>query len=151
MAKTYKAVEVAAPGSLRIVERPIPQPGEGQVLIQVEACGICHTDSVTVEGQFPGLSFPRVPGHEVAGRIEEVGARVSQWHVGQQVGVGFFGVSTDIVSLAAGEILSIVGISPSRNQRGRWIRGNDACQCQRWSRFRTPEKPSTRPCFFALV
>jgi D-arabinose 1-dehydrogenase-like Zn-dependent alcohol dehydrogenase len=91
MAKTYKAVEVAAPGSLRIVERPIPQPGEGQVLIQVEACGICHTDSVTVEGQFPGLSFPRVPGHEVAGRIEAIGSRVSQWRVGQRVGVGFFG------------------------------------------------------------
>ena len=91
MAETYKAVEVAAPGSLRIVERPIPQPGEGQVLIQVEACGICHTDSVTVEGQFPGLSFPRVPGHEVAGRIEAIGSRVSQWRVGQRVGVGFFG------------------------------------------------------------
>jgi D-arabinose 1-dehydrogenase-like Zn-dependent alcohol dehydrogenase len=91
MAKTYKAIEVGAPSSLRIVERPIPQPGEGQVLIRVEACGICHTDSLTVEAQFPGLSFPRVPGHEVAGRIEEVGARVSQWRVDQRVGVGFFG------------------------------------------------------------
>jgi 2-desacetyl-2-hydroxyethyl bacteriochlorophyllide A dehydrogenase len=91
MAKTYKAIEVGAPSSLRIVERPIPQPGEGQVLIRVEACGICHTDSLTVEGQFPGLTFPRVPGHEVAGRIEEVGARVSQWRVDQRVGVGFFG------------------------------------------------------------
>jgi len=91
MAKTYKAVEVAAPGNLRIVERPIPEPGEGQVLIRVEACGVCHTDSLTVEGQFPGLGFPRVPGHEVAGRIEAVGSRVSQWHVGQRVGVGFFG------------------------------------------------------------
>jgi 2-desacetyl-2-hydroxyethyl bacteriochlorophyllide A dehydrogenase len=93
VAKTCKAVEVAAPGNLRIVERPIPHPGEGQVLIRVEACEICHTDSLTVEGQFPGLSFPRVPGHEVAGRIEEVGSRVSQWRVGQRVGVGFFGGS----------------------------------------------------------
>jgi D-arabinose 1-dehydrogenase-like Zn-dependent alcohol dehydrogenase len=63
MAKTYKAVEVAAPGSLRTVERPIPEPGDEQVLIRFEACGICDTDSLTVEGQFPGLSFPRVPGH----------------------------------------------------------------------------------------
>src|SRR5260370_18343594 len=58
MAKTYKAVEVAAPGSLRTVERPIPEPGEEQVLIRVEACGICHTDALTIEGQFPGLSLP---------------------------------------------------------------------------------------------
>jgi len=91
MAKTYKAVEVAAPGKLRIVERPIPEPDKGQVLIRVEACGICHTDSLTVEGQFPGLSFPRVPGHEVAGRIEAVGSGASAWSAGQRVGVGFFG------------------------------------------------------------
>jgi len=91
MAKTYKAVEVTAPGKLRIVERPIPEPDKGQVLIRVEACGICHTDSLTVEGQFPGLSFPRVPGHEVAGRIEAVGSGASAWSAGQRVGVGFFG------------------------------------------------------------
>ena len=91
MAKTYKAVEVTAPGNLRIVERPIPEPDKGQVLIRVEACGICHTDSLTVEGQFPGLSFPRVPGHEVAGRIEAVGSGASAWSAGQRVGVGFFG------------------------------------------------------------
>ncbi len=91
MAKTYKAVEVTAPGNLRIVERPIPEPDKGQVLIRVEACGICHTDSLTVEGQFPGLSVPRVPGHEVAGRIEAVGSGASAWSAGQRVGVGFFG------------------------------------------------------------
>jgi D-arabinose 1-dehydrogenase-like Zn-dependent alcohol dehydrogenase len=91
MAKTYKAVEVTAPGNLRIVERPIPEPDKGQVLIRVEACGICHTDSLTVEGQFPGLSFPLVPGHEVAGRIEAVGSGASAWSAGQRVGVGFFG------------------------------------------------------------
>jgi len=91
MAKTYKAVEVTGPGNLRIVERPIPEPDKGQVLIRVEACGICHTDSLTVEGQFPGLSFPRVPGHEVAGRIEAVGSGASAWSAGQRVGVGFFG------------------------------------------------------------
>ena len=91
MAKTHKAVEVTGPGDLRIVERPIPEPDKGQVLIRVEACGICHTDSLTVEGQFPGLSFPRVPGHEVAGRIEAVGSGASAWSAGQRVGVGFFG------------------------------------------------------------
>ena len=91
MTNTYKAVEVAAPGNLRIVERPIPQPREEQVLIRVEACGICGTDTLTVEGQFPGLRFPRVPGHEVAGRIEGIGSSVSRWSVGQRVGVGFFG------------------------------------------------------------
>jgi alcohol dehydrogenase, propanol-preferring len=93
MAQTYKAVEVAAPGKLQIIERPVPEPREGQVLIRVEACGICHTDATTVEGQFPGLRFPRVPGHEAAGRIEAVGPGVSRWRVGQRVGVGFFGGS----------------------------------------------------------
>ena len=93
MPETYKAVEVAAASSLGIVERAIPQPGKAQVLIRVEACGVCHTDSYTVEGQFPGLHLPRVPGHEVTGRIEAVGADVSRWRVGQRVGVGFFGGS----------------------------------------------------------
>jgi alcohol dehydrogenase, propanol-preferring len=92
-ANSYKAIEVAAPGKLRIVERPIPEPADAPVLIRVEACGICHTDSFTVEGQFPGLSFPRVPGHEAVGRIEATGSRASQWRVGQRVGVGFFGGS----------------------------------------------------------
>jgi alcohol dehydrogenase, propanol-preferring len=91
MGKTYKAVEVAAPGRLTVVEKPIPEPGAGQVLIRVEACGVCHTDSFTVEGQSPGLRFPRVPGHEVTGRIEAIGSRDSAWRVGQRVGVGFFG------------------------------------------------------------
>ena len=91
MAKTYKAVEVAAPGSLRTVERPIPQPGEGQVLIRVEACGVCHSDAATVQGDFPGLKLPRVPGHEVVGRIEKLQPNVSKWKVGERVGVGFFG------------------------------------------------------------
>jgi alcohol dehydrogenase, propanol-preferring len=88
MAKTYKAVEVAAPGSLRIVERTIPEPGDGQVLIRVEACGICHTDQATVTGTYPGLNLPRVPGHEVVGRIEALGSGVSKWKIGERVGVG---------------------------------------------------------------
>jgi propanol-preferring alcohol dehydrogenase len=88
MAKTYKAVEVAAPGQLRLVEKPVPQPGEGQVLIRVEACGICHTDAAVVTGAYPGLKLPRVPGHEVVGRIEALGSGVSKWKIGQRVGVG---------------------------------------------------------------
>src|ERR1700687_1407673 len=88
---TYKAVEVAAPGTLRVVERQVSEPGPGQVRIRVEACGICHTDAATVTGTYPGLRLPRVPGHEVVGRIEALGSGVSRWKIGQQVGVGFFG------------------------------------------------------------
>src|SRR5712664_2253367 len=88
MKGTYKAVEVSAPGNLRVVERPIPEPGAGQVRIRVEACGICHTDAATVTGTYPGLKLPRVPGHEVVGRIEALGSGVSQWKIGQRVGIG---------------------------------------------------------------
>ena len=91
MKNTYKAVEVSAPGALRMVERPVSEPGAGQVRIRVEACGICHTDAATVTGTYPGLTLPRVPGHEVVGRIEALGSGVSRWKIGQRVGVGFFG------------------------------------------------------------
>src|SRR5258705_13770894 len=91
MKSTYKAVEVSAPGVLRVVERPVAEPGAGQVRIRVEACGICHTDAATVTGIYPGLQLPRVPGHEVVGRIEALGSGVSRWKIGQRVGVGFFG------------------------------------------------------------
>jgi len=88
MKATYKAVEVSAPGVLRVVERPILEPGPGQVRIRVEACGICHTDSATVNGVYPGLALPRVPGHEVVGRVEALGNGVSRWQIGQRVGIG---------------------------------------------------------------
>lgn len=91
MLNTYKAVEVYEPGKLRLVERPVPQPGTDQVRIRVESCGICHTDAATVMGIYPGLMLPRVPGHEVVGRIEALGAGVSQWKIGQRVGVGLIG------------------------------------------------------------
>src|SRR5712671_6336059 len=91
MTNTYKAVEVSALGSLRIVERKVTEPGAGQVRIRVEACGICHTDAATVTGIYPGLKLPRVPGHEVVGRIEALGSGASKWKIGQRVGVGFFG------------------------------------------------------------
>ena len=88
MKTTYRAVEVAAPGTLRVVERQVSEPGPGQVRIRVEACGICHTDAATVTGTYPGLSLPRVPGHEVVGRIEALGSGVSRWKIAQRVGVG---------------------------------------------------------------
>src|SRR5467141_1963414 len=88
MKGTYKAVEVSAPGNLRVVERPVAEPGAGQVRIRVEACGICHTDAATVTAIYPGLNLPRVPGHEVVGRIDTLGSGVSRWKIGQRVGVG---------------------------------------------------------------
>jgi propanol-preferring alcohol dehydrogenase len=88
MKGTYKAVEASAPGVLRVVERQVSEPGPGQVRIRVEACGICHTDAATVMGVYPGLKLPRVPGHEVVGRIEALGNGVSRWKIGQRVGVG---------------------------------------------------------------
>lgn len=87
-----RAVQVReANGPLELVERDIPTPGAGQVLIKIQACGICHSDSVTTQGLFPGLKFPRVPGHEVVGVIDKVGERVPNWKTGQRVGVGWHG------------------------------------------------------------
>jgi D-arabinose 1-dehydrogenase-like Zn-dependent alcohol dehydrogenase len=87
-----KAVQISKPsGNFEVVERPIPQPGRGQVRIKVEACGICHSDALVKEGQWPGMQYPRVPGHEIAGRIDAVGADVTLWKPGQRVGVGWHG------------------------------------------------------------
>jgi D-arabinose 1-dehydrogenase-like Zn-dependent alcohol dehydrogenase len=87
-----KAVQVSKPGgSFEIVERPTPQPGHGQVRIKVEACGICHSDALVKEGHWPGIQYPRVPGHEIAGRIDAIGADVTLWKPGQRVGVGWHG------------------------------------------------------------
>jgi D-arabinose 1-dehydrogenase-like Zn-dependent alcohol dehydrogenase len=80
-----------AGGPLELVERPIPEPGAGTVRIKVEACGICHSDSFVKEGAFPGIEYPRVPGHEVAGVIDAVGTGVAGWEPGQKVGVGWNG------------------------------------------------------------
>jgi D-arabinose 1-dehydrogenase-like Zn-dependent alcohol dehydrogenase len=91
MAK-MKAVQVRKAGAdFEIVEREIPQPGPGHVRIRVQACGVCHSDVVTKEGLFPGITYPRVPGHEVAGVIDEIGVGVAQWKKGQRVGVGWHG------------------------------------------------------------
>src|SRR6267143_516630 len=91
MAK-MKVVQVPKPGAdFEIVERDIPNPAAGHVRIRVQACGICHSDSVTKDGLFPGIQYPRVPGHEVAGVIDEVGSGVTGWKKGQRVGVGWHG------------------------------------------------------------
>ena len=87
-----KAAQVSVPGkALQIVEREIPDPGPGQVRIKVRACGVCHSDALTKEGLWPGIEYPRVPGHEVAGVIDELGAGVTAWTRGQRVGVGWHG------------------------------------------------------------
>jgi D-arabinose 1-dehydrogenase-like Zn-dependent alcohol dehydrogenase len=90
--RTMKAAQVPKPGAeFQIVEREIPTPGARQVRIKVEACGVCHSDLFTKEGAWPGIQYPRAPGHEVAGIIDEVGAGVPEWKKGQRVGVGWHG------------------------------------------------------------
>jgi len=87
-----KVAQVSKPGAdFQIVERPIPEPGRNQVRIKVEACGICHSDVLVKEGYWQGLHYPGVPGHEIAGRIDAVGADVTQWKPGQRAGVGWHG------------------------------------------------------------
>ncbi len=87
-----RLVQVTRPnGPLEMVEREIPEPGAGQVRIKIEACGICHSDSMTKEGLWPGIQYPRVPGHEIAGVVDAVGAAVAGWKEGQRVGVGWHG------------------------------------------------------------
>jgi len=89
---TMKAAQISKPGAgFQVVEREISEPGVGHVRIKVQACGVCHSDVLTVEGSWPGIQYPRVPGHEVAGIIDEVGAGVSEWKKGQRVGVGWHG------------------------------------------------------------
>jgi D-arabinose 1-dehydrogenase-like Zn-dependent alcohol dehydrogenase len=87
-----KAAQIPKPAAdFEIVEREIPKPGAGEVRIKVQACGVCHSDMFTKEGAWPGIAYPRVPGHEVVGLIDEVGARVTVWKNGQRVGVGWHG------------------------------------------------------------
>lgn len=87
-----KAVQISKPGGdFEVVDRPIPQPARGQVRIKVEACGICHSDALVKEGLWPGIKYPRVPGHEIAGRIDAVSPDVTLWKPGQRVGVGWHG------------------------------------------------------------
>src|SRR5271156_4464946 len=87
-----RAVQVARKnGPLELVERDVPEPKRGEVRVRVQACGVCHSDSVTVQGLFPTMGSPAVPGHEIAGVIDAVGEDVIGWDVGTRVGVGWFG------------------------------------------------------------
>lgn len=87
-----RAVQVTSPGApFELVERDIPIPGPRQVRVKVQACGLCHSDSLVKEGIWPGIQYPRVPGHEVAGVIDAVGTEVPEWRVGQRVGIGWYG------------------------------------------------------------
>jgi len=87
---TYRAVQAVSPGRLELTQKTLQAPDPGKVRIRVEACGVCHSDAATVEGSFP-IDWPRVPGHEVIGRIDALGSGVQGWAVGQRVGVGFLG------------------------------------------------------------
>jgi len=80
-----------AKGPFEIVERDIPEPGAGQIRIKVQACGVCHSDSLTKEGSIPGIAYPRVPGHEVVGVVDAVGAEVPGWKSGERAGIGWNG------------------------------------------------------------
>ncbi|HEU4389001.1 MAG TPA: alcohol dehydrogenase catalytic domain-containing protein, partial [Blastocatellia bacterium] len=92
MSTKMKAAQVSkAGGDWELVERDIPEPGVGQVRVKVEACGICHSDALVKEGLWPGLEYPRVPGHEIAGHVDALGDNVSVWQKGQRVGVGWHG------------------------------------------------------------
>ena len=89
---TMKVAQISQAGKgFEIVEREIPEPASGQVRIKVQACGVCHSDSLTVEGLWPGIQYPRIPGHEVAGIVDAVGDGVNEWQIGQRVGVGWHG------------------------------------------------------------
>ena len=89
---TMLTAQVSRPnGPLEVVERPVPEPGPGAVRIRIEACGICHSDSFTKEGTWPGVRYPRVPGHEIAGVVDAVGPGVTAWTSGRRVGVGWHG------------------------------------------------------------
>ncbi len=87
-----KLAQISKPGGdWELVEREIPEPASGQVRVKVEACGICHSDVLVKDGLWPGLRYPAVPGHEVAGRIDAIGSGVAEWKTGQRVGVGWHG------------------------------------------------------------
>ncbi len=92
MSVKMKAAQVSKPGGdWELVEREIPDPGPGQVRVKVEACGICHSDVVVKDGLWPGIQYPRVPGHEIAGHVDAIGSGVTNWEKGRRVGVGWHG------------------------------------------------------------
>ena len=108
---TMKVAQVSKPGAdFEIVEREIPKPGAGEVRIKIQACGVCHSDVFTKDGSWPGIQYPRVPGHEVAGTADEAGDGVSAWTKGQRVGLAGTADRTTRVRRAGAEIFVIAGI-----------------------------------------
>src|SRR5215469_5829325 len=108
-----RSVQVSKPkGPLEIVEKDIPEPGNHQVRIKVQACGICHSDSVTKEGLLPGIEYPRDPGHEIVGVIDAIGKDVVEWKTGQRVGVSWHGGHCGHRILSTGR-LRLLSIRPS--------------------------------------
>ena len=92
MSSKMTVAQISKPGGdFELVKRDIPEPGPAEVRVKVEACGICHSDVFVKEGLWPGLQYPRVPGHEIAGTIDAVGDDVTHWQKGQRVGVGWHG------------------------------------------------------------
>src|SRR2546427_1813240 len=92
MNKKMQAAQISKPGGdFELIERDIPEPGAGQIRVKVDACGICHSDVLVKDGLWPGLQYPRVPGHEIAGRVDALGDRVTNWKEGERVGVGWHG------------------------------------------------------------
>ena len=90
--RLMKAIQVSSPGAdFEIIQKAIPEPGNNEVLIKVEACGICHGDAIAKEGHFPGIKYPIIPGHEVVGIVDKTGPLVTTWKAGQRVGVGWHG------------------------------------------------------------
>jgi D-arabinose 1-dehydrogenase-like Zn-dependent alcohol dehydrogenase len=90
--RKMKAVQASKPnGPFEVVERDVRDPGPGEIRVRVEACGVCHSDALTRSGAYPGLTLPRVPGHEIAGRVDAIGANVTAWKAGDRVGVGWHG------------------------------------------------------------
>lgn len=98
--RPMKAIQISRrSGGFELVERPAPEPRDDQVLVRVHACGVCQGENVAIHGHWPGMEYPRVPGHEVIGTIEKVGTRVAGWRVGQRVGVGWSGGGEAVTGL----------------------------------------------------
>src|SRR5437762_260964 len=112
MSTKMNAAQISNPGGdWELIERDIPEPSAGEVRVKVEACGICHSDSLVKEGLWPGLQYPRVPGHEIAGRIDAVGENVTAWTKGQRVGVGWHGGHCFVCEQCRrGEVVAVHGI-----------------------------------------
>src|SRR6266851_1283330 len=127
---TYRAVEATGPGKLRLTERTLVDPPAGHARIRVEACGVCHSDSGTVDGLFP-IEWPRVPGHEAVGRIDALGAGVEGWAIGQRVGVGFLGRrrATALRRSYNLQRSSWLASEGGRSCRRAWRRGTRAPRC----------------------